>query len=152
MFHAIDDEEIIRELFEIFISEVGYDVLCFSSGNQYLEYLDSPDYQKPIAVLSDVTMPGINGYDLALKIREKLPLQKIVLISGNADAEHHRRASSQLCYTLDKPFTPEQLMDMIKALVACEEAHRSGDKVEFFKQCEFGLDHNCPFHESNRIK
>lgn len=151
MLHVIDDEEFVRELIEIIIADAGYRVLCFESGNQYLEYLDSPQFEKPIAVLTDVTMPGINGYDLAIEIRKKYPLQKIVLISGNADDEHHVRAARQLCYTLSKPFQPPTLEKLIHALAACEKAHASGRKTEYFPQCEFGIDHSCPLHEVNRL-
>jgi len=115
---------------------------------KYLKYLNSSKYGKPIAVLSDVTMPGIHGYDLALEIRKHSPFQKIVLITGYADAEHHKRAASQLCYTLDKPYKPEKLISMINILAACDKKHQSGDKIEYFKHCEFGIGHSCPFHHT----
>ncbi|MBN4082231.1 response regulator [Mariprofundus ferrooxydans] len=113
MFHIIDDEAMLRELTSAMLVDYGYDVLCFESGEQYLEYLKSPSFVKITAVLSDVTIPSINGYDLALKIRKVTPLQKIILITGNADAEHHQEVAQQVCYTLNKPFNPEKLIAMI---------------------------------------
>ncbi|GAV19559.1 nitrogen assimilation regulatory protein [Mariprofundus micogutta] len=147
MFHIIDDEEQIRNLVKALIVRTGHEALCFESGTQYLEYLNNPDFIPPIAVLTDVTMPGINGYDLAVEIRNNLPFQKIILITAYADEEHHRFAASQLCYTLNKPYHAETLIALITALIACENEHRgSNDKIGAFHQCEFGIDHNCPFH------
>jgi len=151
MFHVIDDEPMIRDLLEAFVSAAGYRAVCFESGEQYLQYLDSSKFEKPIAILSDVTMPGIHGYNLALEIRQKHPFQKIVLITGNASDERHQRAAQQLCYTLDKPFHPEKLVSMIEMLAACENAHETGDKTEYHQRCEFGIEHDCPFHSSKRL-
>ena len=149
MFHFIDDEPMLREILQAFISAAGYDSIGFESGQQYIEYLKSPEFESPTAILSDVTMPGINGYDLVLEIRKLHPLQKIILITGNADDEHHALAASQLCYRLDKPYKPKKLIALLHALVACEKAHKTGSLIEYFNQCEFGIEHECPFYELN---
>jgi len=151
MVHYIDDEQMLRNLLEAFISDAGHESIGFESGDKYVEYLNSPEFKAPTVVISDVTMPGIDGYDLALKIREKNPFQKIILITGNADDEHHIRAASQLCYTLDKPYKHEKLLAILNSLIACEKAHTTGDKNEYFQQCEFGIDHDCPFHISKHL-
>ncbi|MDQ6955555.1 MAG: response regulator [Mariprofundaceae bacterium] len=149
MFHIIDDEAMLRELAESILVDHGCDVLCFESGNQYLEYLKSPEFAKPIAVLSDATMPGINGYDLALKIRECLPFQKIILVTGNADLEHHKKAAKQVCYTLDKPYNFEKFITMIDTIVACHQAHTSNEHSDYPSKCNIDPSLNCIFaHQS----
>ncbi|MDX8396851.1 MAG: response regulator [Mariprofundaceae bacterium] len=148
MFHYVDDETIIRDLLEAFISDAEYESIGFESAEAYIDYLNSPNFVNPTAVISDVTMPGMNGYELALRIREKYPFQKIILVTGNADDAHHGHAASQLCYTLDKPFKPESFIALLNILEACENAHKCGSKSEYYKQCEFGIHHNCPFHKS----
>ncbi len=150
MFHVIDDEEHLRELLKVLISRAGYDALYFESGDQYLEYFNSPEFQKPIAVLTDVIMPGINGYDLTLEIRKALPHQKIVLITATPDSEHHQRATNQLCYTLHKPYPIIRFTSLLNALTACERAIASGAHSEFPNHCTHGVDHNCPFHNLDK--
>ena len=145
MFHIIDDEEILREFTESILVDCGFDVLCFESGNQYLEYLNSPKFKKPIAVLSDVTMPGINGYDLALEIRKILPFQKIILITGNADPEHHKEAAKQVCYTLNKPYSPEKLISIIQGITACNHLYASNKEAEYPQMCSMNPLSYCPF-------
>jgi len=148
MFHLIDDEEMLRDLLETVISDAGYGVRCFDFAEHYLQYLHSPEFEKPIAVLTDVKMPGMSGYDLAIEIRKTHPLLKIALITGYADNEHHQFAASQLCYTVAKPFQPQKLISLLDSLAACESAHRSESKGEYFQRCEFGIEHNCPFYNS----
>ena len=128
MFHVIDDEEMLREVTSAILADCGYDVLSFESGEQYLEYLNSPNFTNPIAVLSDVTMPGISGYDLALEIRKKLPFQKIILITGNADSEHYKKAAQQVCHTFNKPFNPEKFISMVNSISICHQSHFSNEQ------------------------
>jgi len=148
MFHIIDDNPMLRELLECIISDASYRSVSFSSGDKYLEYMSTPDFVNPIAVLSDVNMPGINGYDLVLEIRKKFPFQRIILITGNADDEHHVRAASQLCFTLDKPYQPENLITLLNALEACHNNHAKD--TQYCGYCRFGIDHHpCPFDSTN---
>lgn len=152
MFHVIDDEEMLRELLEVIITDAGYDVRCFNSGEAYIEFLKSPEFEEPIAVLSDVSMPGISGYDLVLKIRKTYPLQKIILVTGYADDAHHERASNQLCYTLDKPFKPEKLITLLASLAACEDNNKHITGHEHSQHCKYGIEHDCPFYVSQQTK
>jgi len=151
MFHIIDDEAVLRALIKALVGKTGHDALCFESGDQYLEHLESAGFEQPIAILTDVTMPGINGYDLTVEIRKVLPFQKIVLITGYADEKHNRFAASQLCYSVSNPFRADQIIALLTALTSCEAAHQEhGDSPGYFPQCKFGIDHDCPFHASNK--
>jgi len=148
MIHFIDDDEVLRELLSAILSDSGYEFIGFDCAERYLDYLNSPEFKKPVTVLSDVTMPGMNGYDLALKIREQFPFQKIALITGNADDSYHTRAAKQLCYTLEKPYIPEDLIALLASFSACENAYKPDRKSEYIQYCGFGIDHGCPFYIS----
>lgn len=145
MFHIIDDEPVLREFSESILTDYGCDVLCFGSGDQYLEYLKSPKFIKPVAVLSDVTMPGINGYDLTLKIRKIHPFQKIMLITGNANPSSHKKAARQTCYTLGKPYNPEFFLSVIGSIADCHQVHVSGKKSDYPQQCHIDPTLSCQF-------
>jgi len=145
MFHIIDDEIMLRELLSCLVSSAGYHSLSFESGEKYLEYLHSPEYKPPISVLSDVTMPGINGYDLALKVRNLLPKQMITLITGYADPEHHVEAARQVCHTIEKPYKPKRLIAMLDALAACHKSHTTDAQSEYPRKCIIDHASDCPF-------
>jgi len=152
MFHIIDDEAMLRELTSTMLADHGYDSLCFESGEQYLEYLKSSNFVKPTAILSDVTMPGINGYDLALEIRKLLPLQKIILITGNADSDQHKKAAQQVCYTLNKPFNPEKFIAMAGSVSACDQLHITNKQYPYPQKCSIDSLFPCPFaHQSKAL-
>jgi DNA-binding NtrC family response regulator len=121
------------------------DVLYFESGEQYLEHLKSPNFIEPTAVLSDVTMPGINGYDLALEIRKVLPFQKIILITGNPDSKYHTKAAQQICFTLNKPFNPERFIAMAGDVSSCHQLHQTDQQQPYPQKCRIDSLFDCPF-------
>jgi len=149
-FHLVHGEKNLRDLLEVIIADAGYDVRCFDFGEHYLQFIDASGFKKPVAVLSDVNLPAMSGYELAVKIRKAQPLLKIALITGKADDEHHCFAASQLCYTLDGQFYPEKLLSLLASLTACESALISGNKDKYFQHCDFGIDHNCPFYHAKK--
>jgi CheY-like chemotaxis protein len=63
-------------------------------------------------VLSDIQMPGrMNGVDLAEQIIERLPLQRVVLMTGYAD--ELARARDLGVRVLAKPFDMEDLRELV---------------------------------------
>ena len=144
MFHVIDDDDRICKLLKALVIKAGYNAICFESAEKYIEHLNSQEFQKPTAVLSDVVMPGIDGFELALEIRKKIPFQKITLISATPYKGYDNFASEQLCNLVKKPFHPKDFISMIQALALCEEVHGQ-DNNGYVNWCEFGFNHRCPF-------
>jgi len=143
MLHIIDDNEDLIEVMHDLLESEGFQSKLFESGEHYIEYLNSSEYEEPVAVITDVRMPGIHGYDLALYIREQHPFHRIVVNTGFSDDEQNQEAASQLCYSLDKSESPIELLRVAEALSRCA---KNKGKTQFNKHCEFGLQHDCPFH------
>ncbi|MBL8028485.1 MAG: GAF domain-containing protein, partial [Fibrobacteres bacterium] len=77
----VDDEQMLVELFSEMLTDLGYRVVCRTDGRAAVEYLKSNAPEIDI-VVSDQTMPYLNGLELAEeahKIRRDLP---IVICSG----------------------------------------------------------------------
>jgi len=148
MFHVIDDEFMLCELLEAIIDDTGFSSRSFESAEEYLRFVHTPDYEKPTAILSDVSMPGMTGYDLVVEIRKIYPLQKIILITGNVNDEYMQQIEKHLCYTIAKPFHPEEIIDLLTSLHACATAHKHKPSLKYFQDCKFAIDHNCPFNQT----
>jgi YesN/AraC family two-component response regulator len=67
-------------------------------------------------LLSDVTMPRMNGFRLAEAIREERPSTRALLISGRISSEI--LAGNALFDFLHKPFVPEQLKTKLRQILA----------------------------------
>src|SRR3712207_9416549 len=64
------------------ISRSPYEVLAAESAEAALDLLE--DVPPPAALVSDVTMPGMDGLDLARRLRARWPDLPVVLLSGYA--------------------------------------------------------------------
>ena len=83
---VVDDEEIARRNLSHVLSREGYDVDCAQDGAAALALLAEKEYQ---LVLTDLRMPGIDGFEMIRRLRADPQLQEldIVVVSGLADDE-----------------------------------------------------------------
>lgn len=77
---VVDDEDPVREVVSWMLQDAGHDVHEAADGEQALHFLH---HHGPVdLVLSDINMPGIDGMELCLKIRQEWPDMAVLLISG----------------------------------------------------------------------
>ncbi|MBL4608458.1 MAG: response regulator [Pseudomonadales bacterium] len=108
----VDDEPALLELTEEILLGNGYKVFCAAEAEQALSILTSESID---LMVSDVIMPGMDGYQLAEIVKEKFPLTRIQLASGYADESRldilDQGLRSQL---LQKPYSSRKLLEKIK--------------------------------------
>jgi DNA-binding NtrC family response regulator len=101
------------------IQASGYRVSWAADGKSMREFLQGSD--PVIAVVLDMLMPGENGADLALYVKE-LGLS-LVMISGSPDAA--KFAEENNLQLLSKPFRSHELLDaLMKAFISREPGQR----------------------------
>jgi CheY-like chemotaxis protein len=105
MLLAEDDQFVQRALVEM-LEIAGWFVVGVANAADALDALR--DETTPFDVLvTDLSMPGMGGRELARQVRAEYPGLKIVLVSGSALSQHELDADS--LQILAKPFTIEQL-------------------------------------------
>ncbi len=65
---CVDDDADQRDWMEALLSGRGYQVLSAEGGLQALKMVEK---QRPDVILLDVTMPGVSGYDVCMKLQER---------------------------------------------------------------------------------
>jgi CheY-like chemotaxis protein/two-component sensor histidine kinase len=81
----VDDEDLVRMSTAEMLSELGYAVVEAVSAEEALRLLGGG--LRPDLLVTDHLMPGMNGTDLARKVRTAHPDIKVLLVSGYAEAE-----------------------------------------------------------------
>ncbi len=113
----VDDEVMLLELNAVILEPQGYRVLTFrdpiAAVRAYL--LANP---RPILVITDFAMPGMNGMEVTTACRRANPRQKIIMISGTMDETVFRQAAEKPNRFLAKPYQCKQLTDMVRDLLA----------------------------------
>ncbi|HWG48804.1 MAG TPA: response regulator [Candidatus Acidoferrales bacterium] len=78
---VVDDEHTIADSVAEIIAGAGYEVRSCYSGAEALLLLDEFE---PNLLLSDVLMPGLNGFELGLSVKQRFPACRLLLFSGQA--------------------------------------------------------------------
>ena len=112
---VIDDDAVVGHSFERVLSEKGYDVDTALSGEEGLEDIANRNYD---VVFTDIKMPGIDGIEVAERIRKKCPWTPVVVITGYGTTENEAKASVLgVSGFVRKPLTPEMIESVtLKAL------------------------------------
>ncbi|NJD18529.1 MAG: response regulator, partial [Gemmatimonadetes bacterium] len=114
----VEDEPLVRDLSARVLERSGYQVLLATGGHEALGILRN--LSAPIDLLvTDLVMPGIMGHELAARVREALPDLPVLYMSGFADgALMDRLAGDDGVVMLQKPFTPERLLQAVRRTLA----------------------------------
>ncbi|MDF8331723.1 MHYT domain-containing protein [Novosphingobium cyanobacteriorum] len=104
---VVDDDEHHREMVVNMLEDEGHVVRWAASGAEALMVMDG---MTPDVVLLDYAMPGMNGAEVAERMRKVQPALPIVFASGYADTEAIGRAVGPDAVTLRKPFRQEDLL------------------------------------------
>ena len=126
MFHIVDDDKIIREVMEGLLGIIGYESKSFGCPKEYLQYAESNDFTMPYAVLTDVQMPKMNGYEMLEQLRQTHPAIRTAVISGYPKFEDGTKTAC--CAFLHKPIVMEEFQHVIRSFVECCENGPDADK------------------------
>lgn len=112
---VVEDETALLDLTEEILTTYGYKVLRAESAEQALDVLKS----KPVdLMLSDVIMPGMDGYSLANEVEKCYPGIKIQMVTGFSDGHNINLANDELHQQrIHKPFSSELLLGRIRNLL-----------------------------------
>jgi DNA-binding NtrC family response regulator len=120
---VVDDEPDICELMRHLLEGEGYTVATAATAHEALERVVSQSYE---LMLTDVTMPEMDGIALCQKVAGVCPGLPIVLITGRADIETVTRALRVgVRDFLTKPLDSAALVASVTRLVGHPEQHRS---------------------------
>ncbi len=80
----VDDEEGIRKVLDISLSDSGFKVFTAETGKEALDIFRK---MRPPIVLTDIKMPGMDGIKLLQKIKEESPDTEVIMITGHGDMD-----------------------------------------------------------------
>jgi CheY-like chemotaxis protein len=111
----VEDDSSARRAIGRFLKSEGWKILEASNGVQGLRVFRS---QLPEIVLTDVVMPGFDGFFLTAVIKSISPQSPIIIMTGLSDRELDRQAQELgISALLRKPFDPEQLLVALSHVV-----------------------------------
>lgn len=93
MLILIDDEPLLRETLVSLLEDLGYAVEQAGDGSQGLQLVEA--YGDDVeAVIVDLHMPVMDGFDFLEKMRQQKKLFSIIVLSGTGDSDDEERAKA----------------------------------------------------------
>ena len=111
----VDDEEKIRKVLTRLLEDEDYRVKSVENGQKAIATLNS---YKPEIILMDQNMPGPNGIDTMVTIKEKHPSVTVIIITAHGEVSLAVDAIKKGAYDyLEKPFDNDKLLLLIKRAI-----------------------------------
>ena len=123
---VVDDTELVAYFVGQLVSRMGFKAVLASNGQEALDRLIEEQF---VAVISDVEMPVMGGFELSRNIRLLYPELPLVLMSARID--EHRRATALASGArdlLEKPVNGRQLVAALGLGPAPDQMHSANPR------------------------
>ena len=111
---AVDDSKTMREMVSFTLKNAGYEVIDAEDGQAALKALGGG---KIDAVITDLNMPNMNGFELirALRANPAYKFTPILMLTTEGDAAKKEEGKTAgATGWIVKPFNPEKLVEVVK--------------------------------------
>jgi CheY-like chemotaxis protein len=104
---VVDDDPIVARSFDRVLSNKGYAVITAANGEEALKKIAAEEYD---VVYTDIKMPGMDGVEVASRIKMSRPWLPVVIVTGYGSDENVARAKAAGVSTvLHKPLSPDMI-------------------------------------------
>jgi CheY-like chemotaxis protein len=114
----VEDSAETLELLELFFTRKGYEVLGAGSADEAVRRARE---RRPGLIISDISMPGVDGYTLLAELRRVPGLEAVpaIALTGHAaDEDRDRALAAGFSVHVAKPVDPEELLRVVRRLTA----------------------------------
>jgi CheY-like chemotaxis protein len=108
---VVDDAATIRDVCAELIRDLGYEVNVVADGGEALARLRNERFE---AVVTDIVMPGMDGWQLIAAAIHEQPMLRLVAMTGAYVDGDRERALALGIPMLQKPFTRVELRDALQ--------------------------------------
>lgn len=114
----IEDDELIREMYESELKKAGFEVTAFTKGEEGLKVLQQEQFD---LILLDIMLPGINGLEILKQIKQNPQTKnlKVVLLTnlGQETIIKQGYALGATGYLIKAAYNPDQVIQEVKNFV-----------------------------------
>jgi DNA-binding NtrC family response regulator len=132
---AVDDDALSLSLLELHLREAGFAPLTAASGAEALAILE---HNHVDLIISDLIMPGMDGFELLKQVRERYAGIPTIVISARGSIESAVEAMRRGAFDfLKKPSNPEQLQVTIRRALDYLHVIRENEQIKGLLKARF---------------
>jgi excisionase family DNA binding protein len=113
---VVDDDPDVRQMLSVYLQTEGFSVAAGGSAHSALLSIKE---KLPDAILVDVQMPGMDGWELLRRIRDVYSANDlpVIMFSGNPRSELRQSSSRGAQGFFQKPFDPQALVRQLRSVI-----------------------------------
>ncbi|MCC7019519.1 MAG: response regulator transcription factor [Ardenticatenales bacterium] len=111
---VVDDEPSIRTVARAYLEQAGYRVVCTDNGPDALLQAEA---ELPDLVVLDLNLPGMDGMEVAARLRERSDVYIVMLSARTEEADRVAGLRLGADDYLTKPFSPRELVARVDAVL-----------------------------------
>jgi len=124
---VVDDEEPVRELLCDILEDEGAEVTLAANGAEALARFEAGKFD---AVLTDLGMPGMNGWELLRLISERDQQVPLAVITGWGElVSTHEEKAARVEWVLTKPFSMSQICEIAQEITRRKKSREGGQQL-----------------------
>ena len=129
MILVVDDDPAVRDVVHMFLRREGYHVLVAADGEEALQLCRQHGHAIRL-VITDVILPGLNGRELAERMKEILPRVGVMFMSAYvAEAGIRAIAEEGKAPFLATPFGKNKLLGLVRGLLEASAGSTGGESA-----------------------
>jgi len=126
---VVEDEKSMRELLRILLEGEGYDVVSASDGLDGASYIERDIFD---LVITDIKMPGLDGFELLKKIKDISPETLVIMVTAFGTSESAIEAMKLGAYDyINKPFNVDEIRLIVRKAL---EKKRLSEEISLLRQ------------------
>ena len=126
---VVEDEKSMRELLRILLEGEGYDVVSASDGLDGSSYIERDIFD---LVITDIKMPGLDGFELLKKIKDISPETLVIMATAFGTSESAIEAMKLGAYDyINKPFNVDEIRLIVRKAL---EKKRLSEEISLLRQ------------------
>ena len=108
----VDDDKSIRWVLEKALHKAQIDTRCFANADELLKDLN---HSCPQVLITDIRMPGMDGFELLQKLQQEHPTLPVIIMTAHSDLESAVSAFHGGAFEyLPKPFDVNEVVDTVQ--------------------------------------
>lgn len=127
----VDDDVVTLKILEKAVASMNVSVVTAESGSRALDLLA----EEPDLIISDYDMPGLNGLELLLTVRERGLVTPVIWVTGKATQELTRETWRLGVFDLfQKPFKVKAVLDQVREALLVKKEELISRKPSFLSE------------------
>ena len=145
----VEDDQIIREELQIFLSKYGYEIKAPTEFNNIVDYILK---QNADLILLDINLPVFDGYYICREIRKTSEVPIIVVTSRDSEVDELMSMNLGADDFVTKPYNTQILLARIAALLKRSGMNSNSNSILTYKDFKLNLSNATVIYNDKNIE